>query len=361
MVAATVAVFVGPGAVGALSDMLTPPEAYIVAEGSTGHRAVSLRQALTLWSAAPLLVALLLGIALWATPEGADARDVAKMAAPTRDNLPILDRCRDEPVEDSAALKGFGLSTGERWFATVLGLLFLTLVTVVLLNTGLGWIAIIVIPLALALGVLGLAGLSRGSKQRQQQELRDQQRFVLYLRPFSFDTKTDVSLQRHGHKGPITPGTLFEEALGATCLEVGLGIKSVGPVEGQYGVDAIRSDENSWRAVVGDLMDRAELIIFVPGPGPECSWEIEQIADGKGLEKTVWVMPPRNLTRDADMARDWADLDRNAFPDQPPSYDGAGALFAYARQSDGKLHFARESFSFLPLAKAIAYTARPRI
>lgn len=361
IVAAAIAVFIGPTAFGFLSDTLTAPEAYEVNEESAALRVLGLQQALSLWSAAPLLVALLLGLALWATPKGADARDAAKTAASAHLDAPILDLSRDEPVEDSAALKGFGVSTGERWFAIVLGLFFVTLVAVLLFNAGLGGIALIVILAALVLGALGLGLLSRRSKQRQQQELRQQERFVLYLRPFTFDMKTDVSLQRSGHKGPITPGTPFEEALGAMCLEVGLGIKSVGPVAGQYGVDAIKSDDASWQSVVGDLMERAELIIFVPGPGPGCSWEIEQIASSRGLQKTVWVMPPGSLTHEGDMACNWSELDRNAFPDQPPPYDKAGALFAYARAGDGQLRFTREAFSFMPLAKAIAYTARRRL
>jgi hypothetical protein len=274
------------------------------------------------------------------------------------------------PEYEGTALKGFGISRGEQALVVLMAVVVAALLTGLM---GLMGIWGIVQPiwrlpaLLLTFIMLSIVGwivygiVAAQSKRRQQFELTQlDTAFVLYLRPFTFDLKSDVTSDSFGYKGPVAPGTPLEEALGAVCLDVGLGLKAVGPVEGQYGVDAVETDDARWREVVGDLMERADLIAMVPGGSEGATWEIRQLsAHPHLLEKTIWIMPPRTIAPGSvDLEREWDRIDPSAFQEPPPPYTPEGMLFAYRTAPSLEAGIEVRPFSFIKIAQAVGFAAQ---
>ena len=290
----------------------------------------------------------------------------------------LLAASDEMPVLSGTALKGFGISIGER----VLIFASLSLVCLVTLPTipmpfsphyfdeyyelpFLVKVSVVGISLFAFLGALYfvLRGLSARSKRHLQKELTRQKRnFVLYLRPFAFDLQSNATMERLGYKGPSANGTPVEEALGALCLDLGLGMKGVGPVDGQFGVDAVPASDREWKETVSTLMTRAEMIVMVPGPGEGCMWEINHILSHENIrKKAVWLMPPSSFVNDdVNFVEFWNEIDRSKLGGVFPIYNSAGEIFELLRIDGGSLRLERRGFSFNRISQLLSLIAPSR-
>jgi len=124
--------------------------------------------------------------------------------------------------------------------------------------------------------------------------------FCLYLRPHWITNKLRV-----GTENPLTeeqaifassfggPSAdmdfegILMESLERCCDFLGLGW----PGE-TIGVGRVLTEEAQWKPRIKELMQRAEVILFVPSHSKGTLWELNHIRTQKYLDKTIFILPP---------------------------------------------------------------------
>jgi hypothetical protein len=69
---------------------------------------------------------------------------------------------------------------------------------------------------------------------------------------------------------------------------------AIGNRDRSFGAAKAKLSDETWQSVVLRLMDRSEVIFFMPGSSPSAQWEAGQIFGSASLlSKTAWLMPGR--------------------------------------------------------------------
>ena len=69
---------------------------------------------------------------------------------------------------------------------------------------------------------------------------------------------------------------------------------AIGNRDRSFGAAKAKVSDETWQSVVSRLMDRSEVIFFMPGSSPSAQWEADQIFGSASLlSKTAWLMPGR--------------------------------------------------------------------
>ena len=97
------------------------------------------------------------------------------------------------------------------------------------------------------------------------------------------------------------------------------------------GVGRILANEESWRAAITSLIDRATIVFCIPSAHEGTRWEIAHIIERFHLHKTIFVMPPKSVFfgRANELEDDWAKLAKEMREQGYlfPLYQAAGLLF----------------------------------
>ncbi|ANZ39669.1 hypothetical protein BBK82_30125 [Lentzea guizhouensis] len=110
--------------------------------------------------------------------------------------------------------------------------------------------------------------------------------FALYLR--SFATTGRLSTQKLDGESPgpyVDVEYLLSRAVGSLPM---VAVGRLGEVEGAGRVPVA---DQHWQAVVGALVEAAELIVVVPAAAPGTVWEMQLLRELGKLDRTVFLMP----------------------------------------------------------------------
>lgn len=166
--------------------------------------------------------------------------------------------------------------------------------------------------------------------------------FTLYLRPFAstdlFDARAFAALPLGvgAEAGGmfVAPRERFEmEGSLARAIDDVAPLVTLGlPLE-HIGAGRIPVAEGRWRALVGKLIERADMILLLPSSRDGTLWEVEQILESRAVGKTVVVDPPKSLATGVgyDHEAEWEHLRavfaERGFALQPNHHDGALVFF----------------------------------
>lgn len=164
--------------------------------------------------------------------------------------------------------------------------------------------------------------------------------FALYLRSFEegrfgFLSKVGSGLAAltGAHDTEYDLHYDVEENLSDT-LSDRLPLLAIGDKLRSFGAAKLRSSDANWRNLVDELMERAALIVMLPGMSPSTLWEIERLSsNAQHKEKTVFVMPRKTIWTGAwsnkSQARRWQALALKvrAYGVEFPAHMRAGCYF----------------------------------
>jgi hypothetical protein len=106
-----------------------------------------------------------------------------------------------------------------------------------------------------------------------------------------------------------------------------LPVIAVGDKVTGYGAAKIITTDADWEGVARRLMNDAKVIIFCPFPTPGATIELG-ILSRDYLDKTVFVMPPRNRRLKIDVGAEWNKLAKSQAPKIVlPAYSRYGGVF----------------------------------
>jgi len=162
--------------------------------------------------------------------------------------------------------------------------------------------------------------------------------FFLYLRPFDTTNRfqlTDAYTNLFSWETWERDGFDDIERVVSRTLEATHPLIALGRPGEHRGAARLPTSDLEWKVAVLDLIDRAKLIIIVPGPNPGTVWELEQLTRGNHLPKCLFIMPPSDLLfyrcADGVLSKEWDILRSqcNGFGLDLPEYRSGGALFRY--------------------------------
>lgn len=107
---------------------------------------------------------------------------------------------------------------------------------------------------------------------------------ILYLRSFESD-------------GKFKSGGLDFELLLLRLFEDRAPLFALNKTPESRGAINIKTDDESWRDVVNDLIERSSLVLMIPAQSEGVIEEITALQDGGWFEKTLFVAPPENDDR----------------------------------------------------------------
>jgi hypothetical protein len=134
--------------------------------------------------------------------------------------------------------------------------------------------------------------------------------FSLFLRPFYSTKKLVVDSTVFAGGGGFTVTWVLEEQVANALVRFG---PVIGLGTGGERFGSILAGEDEWQRAAATLIDHATRVVCVPSSHAGTLWEIDHIAAGGHLKKTVFVMPPRNprthrRLKKSELETDWAKL-----------------------------------------------------
>ena len=173
------------------------------------------------------------------------------------------------------------------------------------------------VPLQLALGAWLTKTARRGSARRPADlPLTDSRAPVLYLRPFTADSRTSRVIARDGVTD-LFFNTRTEEELVAEVL-AGIGpcvaIGRPGERLPELGFHRFYVSQDKWRDTVLEYLSKARLVVLMGGASENFSWEVEKALEFVKPQQLLLLVPS-----DAKERRGFSELLKRLLPQAPPS------------------------------------------
>lgn len=198
---------------------------------------------------------------------------------------------------------------------------------------------LLIIPLALIAGAFGRKAKHEALEEKaaERSSMRDVAcGQVLYLRPFSLDSKISVYTEeiRSGTVSTEKIDVSLEEVLDATCLASRMNLVALGRSAVTLGPEMVDASDAEWKSKVASKMRNSNLILVFPAHSPGSFWELQQIVSKGYLEKTIWLMLPKLYWDSLPfMADQWATCAERCSGELGlalPDLNEAGAVFSFA-------------------------------